>query len=151
GLSATMWPLLIAKDKGYFTDAGIDVDIIVTGSSAGSAQQAAAGSVEIGNSSVFDAFRAIDRGADLKIVLSSQANATHMLFASRVKKPAAALKGRRVITGGPKDIINLWWEAAARHFGLDPQNDVDLVFSGATAARYAALVGGAVDAAVLAV
>jgi len=151
GLSATMWPLLVAKDKGYFADAGIEVDIIQTGSSARSAQQAAAGSVDIGNSSVFDAFRAIDGGATLKIVLSSQAVATHMLFASRLVKSIADLKGKRVVTGGAKDITNLWWEAAARHFGLDPHNDVDLIFSGATSARYAALVGGAVDAAVLAV
>jgi NitT/TauT family transport system substrate-binding protein len=151
GLSATMWPLLAAKDKGYLSDAGIDVDIIHTGSSARSAQQAAAGSVDIGNSSVFDAFRAIDNGANLKIVLSSQAVATHMLFASRFVKSIADLKGKRVMTGGAKDITNLWWEAAARHFGLDPRNDVDLIFSGATSARYAALIGGAVDAAVLAV
>jgi NitT/TauT family transport system substrate-binding protein len=151
GFSATMWPLIVARERGFFTEAGIEVDVIQSGSSAKAAQQTASGSVHIGNSSTFDAFRAIDGGANLKIFLSSQAVATHMLFAGKSVKSIRDLKGKRVITGGPKDITNLWWEATARNFGLHPRNDVELIFAGATSARYAALIAGGVDAAVLAV
>jgi NitT/TauT family transport system substrate-binding protein len=41
--------------------------------------------------------------------------------------------------------------ATARHFGLDPKNDVDLIFAGSTSARYAALIAGGVEGAILAV
>ena len=53
------------------------------------------------------------------------------------------------MTGGEKDLTNLWWETIARHFGLDPVKDVELLFSGASSARLAALLGGAIDASVL--
>ncbi len=53
------------------------------------------------------------------------------------------------MTGGAGDITNLWWQAVARHFGLDPEKDVELLFSGATTARMAALYAGAIEASVL--
>jgi NitT/TauT family transport system substrate-binding protein len=59
------------------------------------------------------------------------------------------LKGKRVMTGGTGDITNLWWFAMAKANGLDPQKDVELLYSGATTARYAALVAGAIDATML--
>jgi NitT/TauT family transport system substrate-binding protein len=146
---ATIWPLLVAEDRGFFAEAGIKLDLIISGASTRSAQQAAAGSVNIGNTSVFDAFRAIDGGAELTIFLNSQQDATSMLIGAKSIKSISDLKGKRVITGGPKDITNLWWEAMARHFGVDPEKDVDLVFSGASPGRFAALTSGAVEAAVL--
>jgi len=53
------------------------------------------------------------------------------------------------MTGGDKDLTNLWWETIAKHFGLDPYKDVELLFSGASTNRLAALLGGAIDASVL--
>jgi hypothetical protein len=53
------------------------------------------------------------------------------------------------MTGGTGDITNLWWIAMAKANGLDPEKDVELLFSGATSARLAALVAGAVDATML--
>ncbi len=53
------------------------------------------------------------------------------------------------MTGGVGDITNLWWIAMAKANGLDPEKDVELLFSGATSARLAALVAGAVDATML--
>ena len=59
------------------------------------------------------------------------------------------IKGKRIMTGGEKDLTNLWWETIARHNGLDPVKDVDLLFSGASSARLAALLSGGIDASVL--
>jgi ABC-type nitrate/sulfonate/bicarbonate transport system substrate-binding protein len=130
-------------------DAGIAVDLIQSGSSAKSAQEAAAGSVDIGTSSTFDIFRAIDAGANLKIFLDTQAVGTFQLFATKTISKFSDLKGKRVVTGGPKDITTLYWNAAAQHFGLDPKTDVELIYSGASSARFAALAAHAVDGAVL--
>ena len=93
--------------------------------------------------------RAIDKGAKIKVFLNSLAVGTHSLIGAKGIKSVAELKGKRVMTGGVGDITNLWWIAMAKANGLDPEKDVELLFSGATSARLAALVAGAVDATML--
>jgi len=149
GVSVSIWPAIVADKKGFFTEEGLDFDLINSGSSSRSLQQVAAGSAQIGSSSVVDTIRAIGGGANVKIFLNSLAVGTHSLVAAKNIKSVRDLKGKRVMTGGQGDITNLWWHAVAKHFGLDPSKDVELLFSGSTAARTAALLGGAIEASVL--
>jgi len=149
GVSVSIWPAIVADQKGFFANEGLKVDFISSGASARSLQQVAAGSANLGSSSMVDSIRAIGAGAGVKIFLNSLAVGTHSLIAAKTIKSVPELRGKRIMTGGPSDITNLWWEAVARHFGLDPVKDVDLTFSGATTARFAALVAGAIDATVL--
>jgi len=149
GISVSIWPAIVADQKGFFLDEGVKVDMISAGASARSLQQVAAGSAEIGSSSMVDTIRGIGAGAKVKIFLNSLAVGTHSLIAAKTIKSVPELRGKRVMTGGPGDITNLWWGAVAKHFGLDPAKDVDLMFSGATTARLAALAAGAIDATVL--
>src|SRR5690242_7330192 len=149
GVSVSIWPAIVADQKGFFAEEGIKVDMISAGASARSLQQVAAGSAEIGSSSMVDTIRGIGAGAKVKIFLNSLAVGTHSLIAAKSIKTVGDLRGKRIMTGGPGDITNLWWGATARHFGLDPVKDVDLMFSGSTTARLAALVAGAIDATVL--
>jgi NitT/TauT family transport system substrate-binding protein len=143
------WPALIAHKLGYFTDAGIDVDIVITGASSKTVQTASVGAVHIGASGMIDPVRAMAAGAQVKLVASGVVNSTTMLFARPEIKTVGALKGKRVIVGGAKDITAVWWAAMARKAGLDPLQDVELLFAGATPDRFAALVAGGVDAAAL--
>ncbi len=149
GVSVSIWPAIVAKEKGFFAEQALDVDFIDSGSSSRSIQQVAAGSAEIGSSSLVDTMRAIGAGASVKVFLNSLAVGTHSLIAAKSIKSVADLKGKRVMTGGPGDITNLWWQATARHFGLDSAKDVELLFSGSTAARMSALYAGAIEATVL--
>lgn len=149
GITASNWPGLVAQQKGFFKDEGIDVDWIQTGQSSKSAQQVAAGVADIGSSSMVDTFRAIDGGGDLKIFANSLAQGSFSLVAAPTIHSYADLKGKRVIVGGQKDITGLYWNAAARHFGMDPEKDFQLLFAGSTTNRFAALMAGGVDAAVL--
>ena len=149
GVSVSIWPAIVADQKGFFTEEGVKVDMISAGASARSLQQVAAGSAEIGSSSMVDTIRGIGAGAKGKIFLNSLAVGTHSLIAAKNIRTVGDLRGKRVMTGGPGDITNLWWGAVAKHFGLDPAKDVDLMFSGSTTARLAALVAGAIDATVL--
>ena len=148
-VSVTIWPAIVADKKGYFKDEGLDFDFINSGSSTRSAQQVAAGSAPIGSSSMVDTMRAIDKGAQIKVFLNSLAVGTHSLIGQKAIHSVKELKGKRVMTGGTGDITNLWWIAMAKANGLDPEKDVELLFSGATTARLAALVAGAVDATML--
>jgi ABC-type nitrate/sulfonate/bicarbonate transport system substrate-binding protein len=149
GVSVSIWPAIVAKEKGFFAEQALDVDFIDSGSSSRSIQQVAAGSAEIGSSSLVDTVRAIGAGASVKVFLNSLAAGTHSLIAAKTVKSVADLKGKRVMTGGPGDITNLWWQALAKHFGLDGTKDVELLFSGSTAARMSALYAGALEATVL--
>jgi NitT/TauT family transport system substrate-binding protein len=148
-VSVTIWPAVVADRKGFFNEEGLAVDFINSGASARSLQQVAAGSAPIGSSSMVDTLRAIGGGARVKVFLNSLAVGTHSLIGSKTVKSVPELKGKRVMTGGPGDITNLWWIAMARHYGLDPAKDVELIFSGSTSARLGALISGAVDATML--
>ena len=148
-VSVTIWPAIVADKKGYFKDEGLDFEFINSGSSTRSAQQVASGSAPIGSSSMVDTMRAIDKGAGIKIFLNSLAVGTHSLVGQKAIKSVKDLKGKKVMTGGTGDITNLWWIAMAKANGMDPEKDVELLFSGATTARLAALYAGAVDATML--
>ena len=149
-MNVTIWPAIVAEKKGFFAEQGLDLDVISSGASARSLQQVAAGSAPIGSSSMVDTVRAISGGAQVRVFLNSLAVGTHSLIAGKAIRSVADLKGKRVMTGGPLDVTNLWWFAMARHFGLDPEKDVEMLYSGATSARLAALVAGGIDATPLA-
>jgi ABC-type nitrate/sulfonate/bicarbonate transport system substrate-binding protein len=69
----------------------------------------AAGSADIGSSSMVDTIRGIGAGAKVKIFLNSLAVGTHSLIAAKTIRTVGDLRGKRVMTGGPGDITNLWW------------------------------------------
>ena len=98
GISVSIWPAIVAREKGYFREQGLDIDFIDSGASARSVQQVAAGSAAIGSSSMVDTVRAIAAGAGVKVVVNSLAVRTHSLIASKEIKSVGALKGKRVMT-----------------------------------------------------
>jgi NitT/TauT family transport system substrate-binding protein len=149
GVSSSIWPALVAEKKGFFAKEGLRVDVITAGSSALVLQDIAAGAAEIGSSSLVDTFRAVNAGADLKLFLASQVVGPYRLIAAKGIKSVADLKGKKIVTGGAKDITNFWWETIAKHYGLDPLRDVQVFYSGSSASRASALLAGGVDAAIL--
>lgn len=149
GVTVSIWPAIVARDKGFFEEEGLRLDFVTSGASARSIQQVGAGVAHVGSSSMVDTVRAIDAGADVKIFINSLAVGTHSLIASKNVKSIKDLKGKRIMTGGQRDITNLWWIAAAKHHGLDPSKDVELLFSGSTGNRMSALFAGGVEATIL--
>lgn len=149
GVTISIWPAIVAKEKGFFEEEGIHLDLVTAGASARALQQVAAGVAQVGSSSMVDTVRAINAGAEVKVFLNSLAVATHTLVAAKEIKSVADLKGKRVMTGGQGDITNIWWKAMAKHYGLDPEKDVQLLYSGSTSNRMSALLAGGVDATIL--
>jgi ABC-type nitrate/sulfonate/bicarbonate transport system substrate-binding protein len=95
-----------------------------------------------------DIVRAIDKGAPVKMVAFEVAQSPYSLMGGKNIKTIADLKGKKISIGGSKDVTKIYLDALMKPAGLK-DGDYDLVFAGATSARYAALASGAVDAAIL--
>jgi ABC-type nitrate/sulfonate/bicarbonate transport system substrate-binding protein len=95
-----------------------------------------------------DPIRAIDQNAGISIVRFEAQAPPYVLMAKPAIKKLADLKGKVISLGGPKDITRIYVERMLAPHGVKP-GEFDMVFAGATAARAQALLGGAVDAAIL--
>jgi NitT/TauT family transport system substrate-binding protein len=147
--SANMWPTLIGIRKGYFEAEGIRPDILYVQSSAALVQQLTAGSLDISISTgLVDALRAIGMGAPIAIARLEVQAPPYDLVAKPGVKSLADLRGKLISLGGPKDITRIYVERMLAPQGVK-RGDFDMVFAGATSARTAALLAGAVDAAIL--
>lgn len=147
--SATHWPLYIAQKKGYFDAEGLKLDFVYTQSNAALVQQLAAGSLDLALSSgLVDPIRAIDKGAAIAIVRLEMQAPPYALLGKPAIKSLKDLKGKTVSLGGAKDITRIFVERMLAPHGVKP-GEFDMVFAGATSARFSALQSGAVDAAIL--
>jgi NitT/TauT family transport system substrate-binding protein len=147
--SANMWPTLIGMHKGFFAAAGLKPDIVYVQSSAALVQQVAAGSLGISISTgLVDPLRAVGMGAQVAVLRIEVQAPPYDLVAKPSIKTLADLKGKLISLGGPKDITRIYVERMLAPSGVK-RGEFDMVYAGATTARAAALVAGAVDAAIL--
>jgi NitT/TauT family transport system substrate-binding protein len=147
--SGTLWPYYVAMSKGFFTEEGIDFDIVFAPSSAAIMQQLAAGGLDlVATSGLADPIHAIDKGAPVAVLRISGQSVPYELMAKPELKSIADLKGKTVSLGGIADITRIYFDRMATPNGLLP-GQYDMVFAGATSARFAALKSGAVDAALI--
>jgi NitT/TauT family transport system substrate-binding protein len=147
--SANLWPVLIALDRGYFVDEGVDASLFYVQSNAAAVQQLTAGSLDICMAiGLVDPIRAIHMGASIGIVRIDVQVPPFALVSKAGIKSIKELKGKVISLGGPKDITRIYVERMLEPNGVKP-GEFDMIFAGATAARAQALLVGAVDAAIL--
>jgi NitT/TauT family transport system substrate-binding protein len=146
--TATDWPLYVSDTLGFFKRYGVSPNFIVVGSAAGNAQQLAAGSLPIGETSSTQIIEAIQGGAPITYVDNQVITPPYSLMAKKEIKTLAQLKGKLIIIGGVNDITHVFLDAMLKPTGLKPE-DYTLTYAGATNERYAALKSGSVDAAML--
>ena len=147
--SATHWPIYAGLKQGYYDEADIKLDMIFTPSSGALVQQLAAGSLDAALSTgIIDPIYAIDKGAPIAIVRLEVQSPPYALIAKPTIKSLKELKGKTIMIDGPKGITKIYVERMLAKNGVKP-TDFDALFAGATAARFAALQSGAIDATVL--
>lgn len=150
GYNAFTWPAAIAVSKGFYTARGIDADVIFMPSSPGMLQQLAAGSLDIaGSAGLVDPVRLVARGAPIALGRIELRVSPYDLVAKPQFNSIADLKGKNVAIGSRSDITWILIEKMLGSAGLKPA-DVEMLFSGSTVSRYAALKAGAFDATFLA-
>src|ERR1700719_3134498 len=147
--SANLWPVFIGLDKGFFAAENVKPDLIYVPASAAVIQQLAAGSLDVTMSTgLVDPIRAVDQGAALALARFEVQAPPYAMMAKSNIKSLKDLKGKVISVGGAKDITRTYAERMLAPHGLKP-GDYDFVYAGATTARAQALLGGAVDAAIL--
>ena len=147
--SANLWPLFIGLDKGFFAAENVKPDLIYVPASAAVIQQLAAGSLDVTMSTgLVDPIRAVDQGAALALARFEVQAPPYAMMAKSNIKSLKDLKGKVISVGGAKDITRTYAERMLAPHGLK-SGDYDFVYAGATTARAQALLGGAVDAALL--
>lgn len=146
--SATDWGLYCAKRAGFYAANNLQVDEIVVGSSAGCAQQLTAGSIDVGSVSSTQVVEAVMGGAPIVEILSEVITAPYFMLARKGTTTFAGLRGKTIIVGGPNDITRVFTDKIVAANGMKPE-DVTYTFAGATSERFAALLSGTVDAAIL--
>jgi NitT/TauT family transport system substrate-binding protein len=148
--NAVGWPWYIGIAKGFFTDAGITLDIVYVPTASGLVQQLSAGSLDIvADVGVVEPIHAVEKGAPVGLLrIVGQVSAYEMMA-----KPTIAtvkdLKGKIICIGGLIDINRVYLERIMQANGLK-DGDYDITVVGNTAGRFAALKSGAVDATMLA-
>ena len=146
--SANHWPAYAAQAKGYFKEKNLDVEYVAAQSSSAAVQQLAAGSVEMAVGGLVDPVRAIDKGAPITLFRTEAMAAPYEVYARADIKTWTDLRKKTIMIGGIKDITRIYLERMLAPNGVKP-GDYDLVFAGATAARFAALASGSIDATIL--
>lgn len=144
-----MYYAYVAKEKGYFEEEGLDVQLVSGKGGSYVVQQVGAGTVDIGVTAVSSLFTAWDKGIDIRAIY--QINVTN-LFDLIVTpesgiKSVEELKGKVVgvsdLGGGEVPIV----KAILTHAGLQVDKDVTLRAIGAEAPSViAAFEKGTVDA-----
>jgi ABC-type nitrate/sulfonate/bicarbonate transport system substrate-binding protein len=146
--SAQQWPIFIALAKGYMAENGVALDMVAAPSSAAAVQQLSAGSANLESGGLTDPLLAIDKGAKIAVLRVETQVAPYSLWAKPAIRSIAELRGKLISIGGAKDITRIYLERTLIPNGVQP-GQYDTIFAGTTAARFAALSSGAVDASLL--
>ena len=148
GIPTIVWPLHIADVKGMFAANGVQINVVQIGFASSIAQQVTGGSLNMGLVGLVEVVRAVDKGADVAILREEGGLPPFILMAKPDIKTIADLKGKTISLGGIADSTRIFIERmlAPANLKLD---QVDKIYAGSAADRFAQLRSGAVDASLL--
>jgi len=139
----------IARDRGYYREEGLDVQLIVMPSAVGT-QALLGGNVKFSTGGGAGLLPIL-RGAPMRFMFTTFSRPMFWLYARPELRSVESLKGRKVgvssIGSGPDSLLR---ELLKKH-GLDGTRDVVVLPVGGGTARYFALQAGSVDAAMLSI
>jgi NitT/TauT family transport system substrate-binding protein len=147
--SAAPWAIYIGMDEGFFEKRGLTLDLIYAPSVGSLIQQVTAGSLDlVASAGLVDPTFAVARGASLAIIRIEGQVAPYALVGKADVKGLKDLKGKTISIDETTGITRTYLERMLEPNGLK-RGAYDLVYAGATSARYAALQSGTADAAML--
>lgn len=148
-VGSTSTPLYVALKEGFYAAENLDVELILM-ASALSVRAVVAGEAHF-TAAASTVLPAILAGSGIKLVIVTSDRPPWYLVSSPKVATISDLKGKRIAITNRRTLMELSGHDILRQAGLDPERDaIWVALPGPGANRVAALVGGAVDAAILA-
>ena len=142
-------PFAIAKDRGFYREEGLDVDLIVMPSAVG-IQALIGGNVGFSTQGGAGLLPAL-RGAPIRLLFSAYRRPMYWLYTRSEIRSVADLKRKKVgvssIGSGPDSLLR----DVLKKQGIEGGRDVVILPVGSGTARFYALQAGSVDAAMLSI
>jgi NitT/TauT family transport system substrate-binding protein len=152
GSAVSSMPWAIAMQNGYFKDEGLDITgIIGSGGGSNDVRNLIAGKLLFADSSLVPVLRAIQSGANLKIIDESTHTTTEFVWLVKPDSPLKSIndiKGTRISFTTPLSTSQALDFMLLKKMGLTT-NDVHLVSAGSLGASLTALQSGGVDIALV--
>lgn len=139
--TAAEWPLMLAQSKGFFAKEGVDVSVVSAGSPPNVINALATNGVNIAEDGTDSYIAAVTHKLPIKMIAPVFAVDPYSLMVAPSITSIDQLKGKTVVLGTKEDVTAITFGAllAPLHLSL---NDFQIVVSGSTPARYAALQSG---------
>ena len=143
-------PYAVAKEKGFFKEAGIDISGFLTSTGGGtSVRNTLASDLPYGEVALSAALEAIKAGQPLKIVNGGVESIGDILWIAKPDSPLTGIKdlvGKRVGFTAPGSVTNMLILMSLKKAGIDLKS-VQIVPAGGIGANLSAVLTGALDAA----
>lgn len=147
--NAVVWPHYIAVAKGLYKAEGLDIDLFYSQSNSAVLQALTAGSTKMAIAAgLADPMYAVSSGAGVALVRLDGQVGPYALEADKRIKSIKDLKGKIVSVDEAKGTTMVYFVKMLEGNGMT-RKDVDFIYAGATAARFAALESGAASAAMI--
>jgi NitT/TauT family transport system substrate-binding protein len=149
GANAVVWLHYIAEAKGFYAADGFTINLTYSQSNAQVLQALTAGSTKMAIAAGFaDPMYAVAAGAGVAIVRIDGQSGPYALMGNKKIASIKDLKGHVVSVDEAKGTTMVYFVKMLEGNGMT-RADVDFLYAGATAARFAALESGASDAAMI--
>lgn len=156
-ISVTHWgvlmygaPYAVAMEKGYFKEAGVNIDGILTSKGGGTTMRnVLAGGIPYGEVALPAALAAIKQGIDVRIIHAGVRTAGEILWVTLPDSPVKSLKdlqGRKMGITSPKSVTEMLAIMSLQAQGI-PLDKVSLVAVGGIGSGLTALQQGGIAAA----
>ena len=148
GRLSSNWPLYVGAERGFFTQAGLNVELIAMRNATIQVQALIAGDLQFNHSSVDSTARAFTAGAPLRFVGSAQQKPSFRLLVGKDVNDWGSLRGKFVAAGAPGGLTHALLAAMLDAHGLK-KGDYDILSMGLDSDRSNALKAGRVHATLL--
>jgi NitT/TauT family transport system substrate-binding protein len=142
-------PYVVAMEKGFFRDRGVDITGILTSTGGGtSVRNTLAGDLPYGEVALPAAIEAIKAGQPVKIVCAGAESVADILWIAKPDSPMSSIQdivGKKIGYTSPGSVTNMLILMAMKAQGIDPSK-VTLVPAGGIGANLTAVLSGAIDA-----
>jgi len=142
-------PIWVAKDAGYFTKSGLNVEPVSIRGGALITMGIMSGQLQFSGAGAESAVAARVEGGDI-VLLACPVDSDPVYFIARPEiKSAAELKGKATAVTRLGSTTHFYLRAAARYVGLDPEKDLTILQLGTGTETVAALENGRIAAAAI--